>query len=431
MLSLPFHGITLTVPEGALEPGFTEEIFLAVLTEGRDRPRLSPKQTLLSPVVLAGPPRLSFKKPVIFSFGHCADLKGSSNSSGSSWDLRGGSGTPWELGLYHCDSLFSDCDDTPWMKLATIGQESSSSVAVCLDRSSCVVMSDFLTRFCLVGQSNGEGQASKRLRVAIFGKSVNSNNDYSICVQVTEDTSVEYVNKSIERRGYVQLEEAKTFGFLDSSGDGLVLSLSDCEAGWSLRPKTQQVVTFDKVWSGGENAGSHYSYYSLMHVDPTVTAFRFKLSVFQSKHPESCLTFNVCLDAKTGTASSGRGSQRSHSSSISSDGQTRLLPPPSSRGGAQPLPPSLKFRLCEMLDSPLMGQNDWRALAAGFRLERFAAFFSTHQSPTECVLNLWAAHKGDGATTAEGSLVELNNLLRVIGRQDCAQIVEAEFQPWV
>ena len=40
------------------------------MTEGRDRPRLSENQTLLSPVVLAGPPRLSFKKPVVLSFGH-------------------------------------------------------------------------------------------------------------------------------------------------------------------------------------------------------------------------------------------------------------------------------------------------------------------------------------------------------------------------
>ena len=42
---------------------------------GRDRPRLDENQTLLSPVVLAGPPRLAFKKPVVVSFGHCANLR--------------------------------------------------------------------------------------------------------------------------------------------------------------------------------------------------------------------------------------------------------------------------------------------------------------------------------------------------------------------
>ena len=66
--------MSLTVPEGAVD--FPEEIFLAVMPEGgRDRPRLADNQTLLSPVVLTGPPRLAFKKPVVVSFGHCAILR--------------------------------------------------------------------------------------------------------------------------------------------------------------------------------------------------------------------------------------------------------------------------------------------------------------------------------------------------------------------
>ena len=44
-LTLPDLGVSLTIPEGALDKGFTEEVFLAVMTEGRDRPRLSDNQT--------------------------------------------------------------------------------------------------------------------------------------------------------------------------------------------------------------------------------------------------------------------------------------------------------------------------------------------------------------------------------------------------
>ena len=107
VVTLPDLGVTLTIPEGALDRGYTEEIFLAVMTEGRDRPRLSDNQTLLSPVVLAGPPRLSFRKPVVISFGHCADVTSLS---------------AWEMGVYHCDSLFSEGDDTPWVKLSSVGE---------------------------------------------------------------------------------------------------------------------------------------------------------------------------------------------------------------------------------------------------------------------------------------------------------------------
>ena len=64
-LSLSEWGIGLLIPEGALDRGYTEEVFLAVMREGRDRPTLADRQTTLSPIVLAGPPRLSFKKPVV------------------------------------------------------------------------------------------------------------------------------------------------------------------------------------------------------------------------------------------------------------------------------------------------------------------------------------------------------------------------------
>ncbi len=64
-LSLSEWGIGLLIPEGALDRGYTEEVFLAVMREGRDRPTLADRQTTLSPIVLAGPPRLSFKKPIV------------------------------------------------------------------------------------------------------------------------------------------------------------------------------------------------------------------------------------------------------------------------------------------------------------------------------------------------------------------------------
>ena len=116
-MGMPELGVHMVVPEGALEKGYTEEIFLAVMTEDRDRPRLSENQTLLSPVILAGPPRVSFRKPVVISFGHCANLSQLNDKSVSD---KITSNADWELALYHCDSLFSDQDDTPWVKLTTL-----------------------------------------------------------------------------------------------------------------------------------------------------------------------------------------------------------------------------------------------------------------------------------------------------------------------
>ena len=116
-LAMPELGVHMAIPEGALDKGYTEEVFLAVMTEDRDRPRLSDNQTLLSPVILAGPPRVAFRKPVVISFGHCANLSQLTDSTTHNGQQPS---HEWELALYHCDSLFSDHDDTPWVKLTTL-----------------------------------------------------------------------------------------------------------------------------------------------------------------------------------------------------------------------------------------------------------------------------------------------------------------------
>lgn len=424
ILSLPEQGVTLTIPEGALEQGFTEEIFLAVMTDGRDRPRLSDNQTLLSPVVLAGPPRLSFKKPVVLSFGHCANLKMGA----------------WELGVYHCDSFFSESDDTPWVKLVTIGQESAASpILATMDFDNCQIMSDFLTRFCIVGQSTVEEQACKVLRLMIFGKPISASLDYCLYAMVIDDTATLYDRtiRSCAKQGFYLLEKSRTFYFLDS-GSSLILTITDCSTGWSLKPKTQQTIAFDQVWSGG-GLGLLKANYSLHHVDPTVQTIAFKLSAFQSDHPETRQSFSVNIDVTQGRTpipppfrcgstsrthtvdSNGRHSDITNNSSSSSSGVPFSSP-------TFRLPCSIKIQLCQMLDSPQeTGQNNWRALAAGLRLERFSSFFSSRQSPTETILNLWEVQRGQDTNC----VADLLNLLRVIGRQDCAQILEDDCGPWL
>ena len=92
------------------------------------------------------------------------------------------------------------------------------------------------------------------------------------------------------------------------------------------------------------------------------------------------------------------------------------------------LPSGLKLRLCRMLDQvPNPGLNDWKALAATLRLE--SGYFQSRSSPTECILTLWEVQQHNH--TQVNPIVDLLNLLRVIGRQDAAQMVEKDFGPWI
>ena len=98
------------------------------------------------------------------------------------------------------------------------------------------------------------------------------------------------------------------------------------------------------------------------------------------------------------------------------------------------LPAGLKIRLCRALDQNGANNNDWRALAAALRLE--TGYFHGRSSPTECILTLWEVQQSncpnqDGTSTTVNPLVDLLNLLRVIGRQDAALMVEKDFGPWI
>ena len=270
------------------------------MTEGRDRPRLSDNQTLLSPVVLAGPPRLSFKKPVVLSFGHCVAATTADAEAASEW----------ELGLYHCDSLFSEQDDTPWMKLATLSgspTDSPEPVLAHMESDSCQVMTQFLSRFCIVGQS-ADPTAAKLLRLLVFGRtavtttgssetassSEGSHNSLAVCVSAVDDTkaAVELaVREAGSRQGLTLLAESpKPIKLQDQPGSSLAITATECTTGWSLRRSGQTALPFDHVWSSQAAPSAHFT---LNHVDPTVRSFTFKVSAVQGDIGDNKISFSV------------------------------------------------------------------------------------------------------------------------------------------
>lgn len=67
---LAISGVSLDIPEGALDQ--ERLISLGILWDDKLKPKLSKKQTMLSPIVLCQPSGLKFKAPVTLSFPHAA-----------------------------------------------------------------------------------------------------------------------------------------------------------------------------------------------------------------------------------------------------------------------------------------------------------------------------------------------------------------------
>jgi len=78
-----------------------------------------------------------------------------------------------------------------------------------------------------------------------------------------------------------------------------------------------------------------------------------------------------------------------------------------------------KQRLCRCLNPPSARGNDWRMLAQMMQVSRYINYFATKQSPTDSLLDLWEARRPDPS-----AVTELLNMLRVMGREDAARILE-------
>jgi hypothetical protein len=89
----------------------------------------------------------------------------------------------------------------------------------------------------------------------VFGKPVSTSLDFSLIIQVMDNTStsIEGAMRAADKQGFGlvrdAVDEKKVLHFFDSTdGDGdLHLSITDCSTGWSLRPKTQQTLPFSQV----------------------------------------------------------------------------------------------------------------------------------------------------------------------------------------
>ena len=168
------------------------------------------------------------------------------------------------------------------MKLTTVGLQHDSQVLAHIENDSCHVMTDYLSRFCLVGQSSNQMGAIKALYLLIFGKPMSSSSlDFCVSVQLTDRTpsSLEVALRLAERQGFGLLETPHVLHFYDfGPGSDMQVTLSDCVAGWALRSSKNFNLSFFNVWSSGQTQTASYT---LEHVDPTVQIIAFKVTLSQ------------------------------------------------------------------------------------------------------------------------------------------------------
>ncbi|XP_076459267.1 netrin receptor UNC5C-like isoform X2 [Babylonia areolata] len=410
-LILPESGVMVTVPEGALPAGQVQEMYMAVCRDDKDRPPLSDQQTILSPVVLVGPPGIRLVKPIILSFHHCASVRQGD----------------WILSLYSSDA---PVDQPPqWRRLAIVGQEATGcQVYTHLDLNHCHVMTEYLNRYALIGESVPGGKAVKIYRLAAFAPALPPSMEYSIRVYVVEDTqdALDGVVQVEQRLGGRLVDRPKQMAFQDG-GHNLCLTLDDLSAGWrSKLPASYQEIPFRHIWSGNQNT-LHCSF-SLELVERDSGQLSCKIQVFQKgvmanrqvMHVSTSFTQGDPLRGGVGGGAPSLCGTTTTATTASSSGVSSLVTPHPPVYGSR-LPSHTRSQLCQLLDPPSVRGNDWRMLAQALKLDRYVSYLDTQNSPTGGILDLWEARHGNRC-----SVSDLSTALRAMGRMDAAEVLEED-----
>ena len=162
-LCIPDSKVSLLIPEGAIPRGTMQDVYIAVCRDERQIPNLAekPKSTLLSPVIIAGPPGLKFNKPVVLSFEHSA------RASVFDWFLKVLTGPNWTETISVNDSSSSQTSAGTSPNNNNTG---SGDMFCQVDTSTCYLMSDTVRgQYTLIGgQQNAATLVIKSLRCVAF-----------------------------------------------------------------------------------------------------------------------------------------------------------------------------------------------------------------------------------------------------------------------
>uniref|UniRef100_T1IHT4 Netrin receptor UNC5 n=1 Tax=Strigamia maritima TaxID=126957 RepID=T1IHT4_STRMM len=405
-LVLPDAGVTLTIPEGALGADTAQEIYLAVLREDKDRPKLSDKETMLSPVIVYGPPDVVLKKPLIVGFHHCADL------SHGQWLLR---------------VLSSEGSSSLWLPLVTLGHETINTPAFCqMDMDMCYVMTEQMSRLALVGESISGSRAVKTLQLAAFAPTYQQSLEYSLRVYCVEKTpaSIEGVMQMEKKLGGQLLDTPEPIQFQDG-GSSLCLCLEDLGPGWRSKPGANyQEIPFRHVWSCTQNY-LHCSF-TLEQVELSKSKLTCRILIHQKgiQANRQVLRINCHLGDRTQQSPALVHPMRTSTVTSSSGCSSMVTLEPSQT--AFRISAHLRRKLRHSLDPPTPTGHDWRMLAMLLNVDRYINYFATKSSPTDHILDLWEARNRE-----TGAIAELLGYLRAMGRAELVAAVEKEMGSWL
>lgn len=407
-LNLKNAQVALSIPELAIGKNQKHSLFLTVLLDDSVRSFISENCTLIAPVVHCGPVDINTQKPVVLRVPHCAE------------DLDN-----WRITLYYSNAHIQETEPK-WRKIVTLGEETINTPSfVQMDEKYAYIMTEFLGRFALVGESvAADAIGMKRLKLFLFGPSTQPISDCNIRVYVAEDfpTSKDNCIGLESRLGGSLLGQSPPLLFQDNCQD-LDLSIK-CVGGWHSKPGSEsQKIPFSHVWN---KCFALHCAFAIQRGEHEKPGLKLEVSARQRQGKDVTATYVATfLPKEFGTLSvvDEYSDNSLRSVTVSEKGVTACVQGENDTIAFK-LTRQAKRELCACLDPPTTRGNDWRMLAHRLQVDRYIAFFATKPSPTEQILDLWECKCRDA-----NALTELSGTLRSMGRNDAVEILEKTLGP--
>lgn len=407
-LKLNIANVALSIPELAIIKNQKHSMFLSVLAEDSVRVCIPDICTHISPVVHCGPVDININKPVVLRVPHCAENL-----------------DQWRVSLYYSNAHIQELEPK-WRKIVTLGEETINTPAyVQMDDKYAYIMTEFLGRFALIGESQVTGMgAVKRLKLFLFGPSVQPIADCNIRVYVIEDfpSSKDYCMSLESRLGGTFLGQSAPLTFQDN-GQDLNLNIK-CIGGWRSKAGSEsQKIPFSHVWN---NSLALHCEFAIQRVETELPGLKLEITARQRQGGEVTAThlapfLPIEMSALTVIDEYSDGSLKSMT--VSEKGINSCVQAEND-AVAFKLTRQAKRELCACLDPPTTRGNDWRMLAHRLKVDRYIAFFATKPSPTEQILDLWECKYRES-----NALTDLSGTLRSMGRNDAVEILEKTVGP--
>ncbi|XP_036104932.1 UNC5C-like protein [Molossus molossus] len=375
-LILQDAGISLLIPPGAVAVGRQERVSLILVWDLSDAPSLSRAQALVSPVVACGPHGASFLKPCTLSFKHCAQQPGYARTYCSNTNLL---------------------DATAWKPLGRSGVHAS------LDECR-IQLSHFSLYTCVLEAPSGQ-EARKWLQLAMFCSPLAPGQTHlQLRVYFLNNTpcALQWALTNEQPHGGRLRGPCQLFDFTGARGDQC-LKLKYISEGWeNVDDSSCQLVPHLHIWHG----------------KCPFRSFCFRRKAANKNEDCSALTNEIIVTMHTFQD----GLETKYMEILrfqASEEESWAAPPPV----AQPppcnrLPPELFEQLQMLLEPNSITGNDWRRLASHLGLCGMKIrFLSCQRSPAAAILELFEEQNG--------SLQELQYLMTLMERLDCASVIQS------